>query len=231
MSEGGRQTADVPLAFFILATVVFLFFHYREDRPIFMVFAALMAGLAAWTKNEGLLFVATSTGVLFLAALWRRSFRGFLFYLAGLLLPLVLLFHFKSQVAPSSEFLGGGMETLTQYLTDASRHQLIFNSFKGFFLHGGGWYGIGIYLILVVYFLLFRTKTRDTSDAILVSLAILTAQFIGYYLFYLISPYDLNWHIGYSLNRLFVHAYPATVFVVLTATQTPETVFPSSHES
>ncbi len=228
LGEGGRQTADVPLAFFVLASVVFLFFYYREKRAIFMVFAAVMAGLAAWTKNEGLLFVFSSAGILFLLALWKRSFRDFLFYLAGLLLPLILLFHFKSQVAPSSEFVDGGVGLIIQKLTDAMRHQLIFGALMGFFLHSGGWFNIGIYLILSVYFLLFHARGRENSHALLLSLAILTAQFIGYYLFYLISPYDLNWHIGYSLNRLFVHAYPAVVFVVLSASQTPEMVFSSS---
>jgi hypothetical protein len=229
-SEGGRQTADVPLAFFMLASVVFLFFNYREKHGIFMAFAGFMAGLAAWTKNEGLLFVAASAGILFLMALWKRSFWDLLFYFAGVLLPLVLLIHFKTQVAPSSEFADGGLGILLQKLTDPSRHGLIFNSFKGFFLHQGGWFNVGIYLILGGYYLLFRSRTSDNSDGILVSLAILTMQFIGYYLFYLISPYDLNWHIGYSLNRLFVHVYPAVVFVVLSASQTPEMTFPSSHE-
>ena len=224
LSEGGRQTADVPLASFMLASIVFLFFHYLEKHPIFIAFAALMAGLAAWTKNEGLLFVFISTGVLFLAALWKRSFRGFLFYLAGLLLPLILLFHFKSQVAPTSEFIGG-VGTLLQKLTDLARHQLIFRAISGFFLRGGGWFRVGIYPVLGVYFLLFWTRPRNNLEAILVSLAILSAQFIGYYLFYLISPYDLKWHIGYSLNRLFVHVYPAVVFVILTAVRTPEAIF------
>jgi len=231
LSEGGRQTADVPLALYILSSIVFLFFHYREKRPIFMAFAAVMAGMAAWTKNEGMFFVFTSAGILFLMALWKRSLRDFLFYLTGLLLPLILLFHFKTQVAPPSEFLSGGVNTLIENLTDASRHQLIFNAFKGFFLNSGGWYyGVGIFPILVVYFLLFRSHVRNNSEAILASLAILTAQFIGYYLFYLISPYDLNWHIGFSINRLFVHAYPAVVFVVLSASQTPEVIFSSSPE-
>jgi hypothetical protein len=225
LSEGGRQTADVPLASFILASIVFLFFHHREKRPIFMAFAALMASLAAWTKNEGLLFVLVSAGVLFLASLWKRSFRDFLFYVAGLLLPLVLLFHFKTQVAPSSEFASGGLEILLQKLTDPARNQLVFSAMSGFFLHGGGWYGVGIFPILVAYLILFKSHPIEVPSAFFASLAILSAQLIGYYLFYLISPYDLNWHIGYSLNRLFVHLYPAIVFVVLMAVRTPESVF------
>jgi len=225
MGEGGRQTADVPLAFFILASIVFLFLREREGREIFTALAALMAGFAAWTKNEGLLFILVSSGIIFLTALWKRSFRDFLFYLAGLLLPLILLFHFKTQVAPSSEFASGGLEVLLQKLTDPARNQLVFGAMSGFLLHGGGWYRVGVFPILVAYLVLFKTRPIAFPTAVFASLAILSAQLIGYYLFYLISPYDLTWHIGYSLNRLFVHLYPATVFVVLTTARTPESVF------
>lgn len=225
MSEGGRQTADVPLAFFILASIVFLFLRQREGREIFTALAALMAAFAAWTKNEGLLFVFVSAGILFLTALWKRSFRDFLFYLAGLLPPLIALFHFKAQVAPASEFASGGLQILLQKLTDAERNQLVFSAMSSFLLRGGGWYGAGVFPILAAYLVLFKTRPLVFPSAIFSTLAIISAQLIGYYLFYLISPYDLTWHIGYSLNRLFVHIYPATVFVVLTATQTPESVF------
>ena len=230
LSEGGRQEADLPLAFYILASVIFLFFHYREKGKGFIVLAAVMAGLAAWTKNEGIFFVFASTGVLFLASFWKRSFHDLLLYFTGLLLPLSLLFYFKFQIAPSSEFLSGGLNVITQKLTDISRHQLIFSAFKNFFLHGGGWYSVGIYMILGAYFLLFQSRIRDKSGAVLIVFTILAIQIMGYYGVYLISPYDLEWHIGYSLNRLFMHIYPAAVFLVLAATQTPETVFSPGQE-
>jgi hypothetical protein len=231
LGEGGRQTADVPLAFYVLASVTFLFFYYHEKRALLMAFAGFMAGLAAWTKNEGIFFLFASAGVLSIASLGKRSLRDLLLYGAGSLIPLILLFHFKSQIAPSSEFLSGGFDSISQYLVDITRHQLIFGAFKGFFLHGGGWYHIGIYLILAVYFLLFKSHIRDKSGVILISFAILAIQVMGYYGFYLISPYDLEWHVTYSLNRLFVHIYPATVFVVMAATQPPETIFSSSHDT
>ncbi len=225
LSEGGRQTADVPLAVYILSSVVFLFFHARQNRAVFVALSAFMAGLAAWTKNEGLLFALASVAILFLAALWRRSFRDFLFYLLGLALPLSLLLHFKLQVSPASEFLNGGTALLIQNLTDESRHRLIFGAFRKFFLYGGGWAGIGIFSILGMYFLLFFSRSHRNARAVYLTLAILVMQLLGYYVFYLISPYDLNWHISYSLNRLFVHIYPSTVFVVLAASQPPETIF------
>jgi len=224
LGEGGRQTADLPLAFYLLASLVSLFFYFRDRRAAFLALAGFMAGLAAWTKNEGMLFLFASVGILFTAALWKRSLLDFLLYFAGALPSLLLLFYFKSQIAPPSEFLGGG--SLFPYLADGSRHQLIFSAFEEFFLHGGGWFGIGIYLVLSAYFLLFYSRGGNPAP-ILISLAILVFQMIGYYVVYLISPYDLTWHIGYSLNRLFVQIYPSAVFVVLYAGATPEMIFPS----
>ncbi len=230
LHESGRQTADVPLALYMLASVVFLFFYYREKRDALMALAGFTAGLAAWTKNEGIFFLLASTGVMVAAALWKRSFQGLLLYFIGLLLPLALLFYFKFQLAPPSEFLSGGSSKLIQNLTDSSRHQMIFDSFKSYFLHGGGWNNVGIFAILSVYFLLFYSRVQTNKDAVFISLAILACQIIGYYVFYLISPYDLEWHLSYSLGRLFMHIYPSTVFVVLAASQPPETIFASGSE-
>jgi len=228
LHEGGRQTADMPIAFYVLSTIVFLFFYHQEQRVIFMVFAGFTAGLAAWTKNEGILFILISAGVISIAAVWKRSLRVPLLYFAGMVLPLAALFYFKFQLAPPSEFASSGADKIIQDMTDIARHQLIFNSFKAYLLHDGGWNNIGIFLILSAYLLLFYARRRENSGAILPVLAILACQVMGYYVFYLISPYDLKWHIEYSLPRLFVHIYPSTVFVILAASQTAETVFSSS---
>jgi hypothetical protein len=135
LHEGGRQQADVPLAFYMLASIAFLFFYSNEKRSVLIIFAGFTAGLAAWTKNEGLFFLAASAGILVIAALWKHSFQGLLFYFIGFLLPLALLFYFKLELTRPNEFLIGGGIKITQYLMDISRHQMIFSSFKNFFMY------------------------------------------------------------------------------------------------
>jgi len=56
---GASQLADVPLAFFMLATLVLLFLPARSpgNRSGALVLSGIAAGLCAWTKNEGLLFL------------------------------------------------------------------------------------------------------------------------------------------------------------------------------
>jgi len=228
--EGGRQQADVPLAFYILVSIAFLFFYFREKRPVLIIFAGFAAGLAAWTKNEGILFLCVSTGIMFIAAFWKRSFQELIFYFTGLLLPLILLLYFKLQLTRPNEFLSGENTKIAQYLFDISRHRTILNSFKNILLHNGGWYNIGIFLVLLVYFVLFHSKIKDNLNMLSISLAIFACQLMGYYVIYLITPNDVIWQLNYSLNRLFVQIYPAIVLVVLITSQSPETIFSSEPE-
>ena len=77
IEEGTAQYADVPLAFFFLATVVLICLDdYRPEgraplcaRPPLLL-AGLALSFAAWTKNEGLLFL----GAIFAARLFLTSF-------------------------------------------------------------------------------------------------------------------------------------------------------------
>jgi len=41
----------------------------------------------------------------------------------------------------------------------------------------------------------------------------LTLTLAGYFLIYLITPYDLYWHLRFSLNRLFLQLWPAVIFL------------------
>ena len=46
---------------------------------------------------------------------------------------------------------------------------------------------------------------------------------LGGYLFaYVITPYDLEWHIGSSIRRLFIQLWPAWVFIFFYCVRGPE---------
>ena len=78
LSWAPLQVADIPIGLYMLATVVLLQFAdaWPEVRRPMMVLAGLTAGFAAWTKNEGLLFIiAVLAGYLTSfahAGAWRR---------------------------------------------------------------------------------------------------------------------------------------------------------------
>ena len=73
LQRGALQYADVPLSFFFLSAVA-LFAHYdASQRPGrgMLVLSGLLAALAAWTKNEGALFLLVLPAAR-CAATWRR---------------------------------------------------------------------------------------------------------------------------------------------------------------
>ena len=57
--SGASLVADVPVGFYILATVVLycIIDERSEEKPGLIFICGAMAGFAAWTKNEGLLLI------------------------------------------------------------------------------------------------------------------------------------------------------------------------------
>ena len=215
-NEGASQRADLPLAYFFLSTVVLIYFYTSSRKPGLLILAGFMAGLAAWTKNEGSLFVLVILPALFIAFFRQNPWRVLGWYLLGLAFPLIIVLYFKEFLAPPSDVLGNGIARSIQQALDVSRHITILKSFGADILSFGGW-GIGILPILLAYALIF--KLAPSSELRLAYLAIgliLILQTIGYYGIYLITPYDLQWHIDFSLGRLVFQLYVPFLFLFFT---------------
>ena len=84
-------------------------------------------------------------------------------------------------------------------------------------------------MILVVYYVLFRSPIAgELRPAYVAGIVMLTIQALGYYGIFLITPYDLAWHLSYSAARLILQVFPVITFFVLAAAATPEAVFAST---
>ncbi len=160
-NEGAAQRADLPLAYFFLGTIVLIYLYATSKKPGLLILAGFMAGLAAWTKNEGSLFVLVTLPALFIAFFRQNPWRVLGWYLLGLAFPLIIVLYFKEFLAPPSDVLGNGITRSIQQALDLSRHITILKSFGADFLSFGGW-GIGILPILLVYALIF--KLAPSSD-------------------------------------------------------------------
>lgn len=238
VSEGSRELADVPLAFFMLTTILLIYFFIIYKKPQLMILAGLSAGLAAWTKNEGTLFVVGVIVALTTAFLLEKNFAiknllpnfknnvlpVLLQFVIGLAFPFIIVLAFKFFLAPPSDVLRG-TESAAQKILMLSRHLTILQHFGNMFLHFGGWI-IGVLPVLIIYFLLFRSPLDKTlRPALIVALTILAVQILGDYAVYLITPYDLTWHLNYSLERIFVQLYPIIAILILFVSKTPEEIF------
>lgn len=140
---------------------------------------------------------------------------------------LAVIVWFKHFVAPPGDLFGSASSMLRKVLSD-NRYGAIVRWFLKQFFRFGHWLWIpGTVLVLGLYLVLGRAAAPTESaqaglprrhdvgamagfracvSAILITLA-------GYFLIYVITPYDVYWHLRFSLNRLFLQLWPSVVFL------------------
>ncbi|HYM74974.1 MAG TPA: phospholipid carrier-dependent glycosyltransferase [Candidatus Dormibacteraeota bacterium] len=231
IEQGTSQYADVPLSFFFLAAIVLLFLHgdrSSSDDPAprrgLLVLAGLAAGFAAWTKNEGLLFLFAVVVAQLPATIRRKSQAesgeepaGRWIALAVLFLAmtpaLVLIAWFKHSWAPAGELFSSPPEMLHWILTPG-RYWTILQWYAKEFLRFGHWFLVpGTLLLAVLCFLTIAGPGRVKGRRLGPALWTLAFTLAGYFFIYVITPYDLHWHLRFSLNRLFLQLWPCAIFL------------------
>ena len=206
-----NQHADIPLGFYILASLVLL--AARVDARHEWRLAALAgaaAGLAAWTKNEGILFaLVAGSAWLGRGLVVRRERLAVAAFFAGLALTLVPLLYFKFALAPANDIVASDPWTRWQALWDGSRHRLILSAMLRDLGRFGEW-SVPPFLAMLLP-LVGRGWRRINGREWMVA-AMLALVFAGYYVVYLLTHMDLAFHLDSSLVRLLLQLWPGAVF-------------------
>jgi len=225
IQNGTFQYADTPLGFFFMATLVLFSLHDSSSSRScnFLFLAGITAGLSAWTKNEGQLFVASILiarfALVFPAKGWRAYIKEMRFFAMGLFPLLILLIYFKIQLAPPSDlFTTQDARSILEKLTDLSRYIQII---KAFMIETLQHFGHGI--VFAPYALLLGVRIHAINRlTIYLCLLVLCLMLAGYFSIYVITPYKLTWHLETSLSRLLVQLWPSFVFLYFMTVNTPE---------
>jgi hypothetical protein len=187
--------AEGPLVAY--GTVALLLIRRGDLTP-----GAVMLGLAASTKNEGLTLIAAAAVGLIVARRWRELPR--LWPAVAIPLPWLIL-----------RRLHGLTTDITQgnVVARVFEHLLTPGPLLDALLH----YGVGkrVYWLFLAIGIAVAIATRRFLPAerfVLVTLALQFAFYIGAYL---ASPHDLDWHVRWSWERLVSHLSPALTYVVL----------------
>ncbi len=233
---GASQLADIPLSFFILGTIVALFIHDGRESPraAAIAMAGLLAGLAAWTKNEGILFCMLVLLVRPVVTCFdggpRRASGEFLCLFAGAAPALFVLLFFKTAIAPQSDLMAGQTAGgFLDRLCETGRYVSVLTSY----LRTGLTFTQGIPdvrapftmnpfipgLILLTACLALTGVERKSREGrgFLTGWAVVALMLAGYFFVFILTPHDLKWHLLTALNRLFLQLWPAVIFLVFMA--------------
>ncbi len=222
---GAEQWADVPLGFYFLATFVMLALRDRffAGNNCLVILAGVLAGFSSWTKNEGLLFLATVILARFIAILrfsaFTNALKETLFFISGTSMVIIIVLYFKIAIAPPNDIFSaqGHGETWHRLLQFSNYPQIV----KAFFTSSFGAIPF-LYMLLIYPVCLGKNTPPSARAAVLTGTIALALMLCGYFFVYVITPYDICWHLKTSLSRLFIQLWPSFLFLFFLVMRTPE---------
>jgi hypothetical protein len=227
VATGAMQYADVPLSFAILATLALLCLQDRYPGDLrFTILAGLTAGFAAWTKNEGLMFVVAVI-VARAAAILRYGNRTdlgrqFGALAGGLAFPLATVAFFKLRFAPPNDLASTKPAEMFAHLIDFGRWVTVLVGFvKSIFALGVFLIPIAVVLGLYWYLVRFHAAAEDRLPlaTVLIALGLIVA---GDFAVYILLASDVNWQINTSLDRIVMQIWPAALLAFFLSANAPQ---------
>jgi hypothetical protein len=224
--QGASQYADIPLSFFFLATLALLSLGElsQSNRSRLLMMAGATAGLSAWTKNEGTLFVLAVLivygGVMGRALGWRQVLATLRSFAIGLGPAVLLLAFFKVNLAPANDLMSDhGLRQIAERLLDGGRYVRILTGVTQAVLEVGA---KGLIPVLLLGYLLAAGTTpgeparrEGRAAAIVVSLML-----AGYAVVLLTAPAPLLDTNIRSINRLLLQLWPSMLFAYFMSVRT-----------
>ncbi len=212
-----NQQSDVPVGAFLLAACALSAVALETGRPRALALAGAAASLAAWTKNEGLVYLL-ALAVALLAVRWAAfsdRLRGVIRFGLGALPVLALLAWFKLRVAHANDLLS---QPSLEPLLDARRWAELFGALLRrvvFFQNWSLWLVAElVVLIAVVPRLPSRASSRVLGLAVALALSATAVV-------YVLQPHELTWFVRASSDRVLVQLWPSIVLATVLSLAAP----------
>lgn len=221
MTMGDSQYADNTVGFFYLATIILLTFARSGTsiKPHLLIAAGITAGLSAWSKNEGLLFITclfVSQLTLLFFKNYRELFVELKYLFLGMLPVLLLIAYYRIAIAPPNDIVHAqGTETLIK-LSDYSRYVTIGKWYISQFSTFGQW-ALNPWWLFLFGIIYKGINLKENKNSLVSTFILLILMLTGFFFIYLITPLDLVFHLSTSIHRLFFQLFPTFIFIYFVA--------------
>jgi hypothetical protein len=213
------QYADIPLAFYFLAATALVFLEpsVTARGHCALLWAGVCAGLAAWTKNEGLVFLGCII-ILFLASTLRMrgtaaGLARTAWLLAGTVPGVLLTIWLKFFLAPAADpLVNQGVSGLAR-LGDLSRYVDVAKAFLDNLLNLGSGVTHPLILLAILAIVLRWQVEERYKLPVLIATATLVVMILSYCLAFLITTTDLTLMLQSTFDRLLLQIWPIFILV------------------
>lgn len=203
LTSGVSQYADVPISLFLLLSLIFF------SKKKFLA-AGIFSGLAAYVKNEGLIFSFAAVASLFIFFLFqknlKKNIKNIFLFLYGCAPIIFSVVAFKFLSNSESSYVLQSLSGIIFKIFDYKRHLIIIERFAFGITSFGEW---RINPLPFIGLLIFFSK-KSLSQ---INLQLLIILFL-YYFIYLITPYNLSWQLDTSFNRLLIQLWPSVIYLI-----------------
>ncbi len=214
-SYAANAYQDLPLAYYYFTSAIFLFKWIEErDRFQYLLVSAIMAGLAGWTKNEGMMYCIINVIVIlsFIALdlggrSWKtaRSLAAYLSIMFLIMLP-------WAWIKKSANIVNGEIDLVnlnpSNILKQSYKMVPIFYEFQKQFFGPKKWnilFPVAAFVMIFNYKKLFKGICKYIAISLVLSVS-------GYVVFYMISRVEINYFLGKTWSRFLIHFLPVIVY-------------------
>lgn len=206
VSTGTSQYADVPEACYLLASACMLVLYLRSGDRSLALLGGITAGLAAWAKNEGLVFAATAF-LIWAFVSWRERRWLVSTFVLGATGPLTVLALYKAFLAPRSAIFISPADMLAAF-EDPGRYLLVLRVAATSFLRATA--DSPLLLVVLAVYALLMGRARPGVAGLPHLLFLFGVQVAAYLLLYVGTPYAYGSTamIPTSAGRLYMQVLP-----------------------
>ncbi len=207
---------DLPLAYYCFASAVFLFIWFEDTSKAGLLFiSAVMAGLAGWTKNEGLMYCIINISLIAIFFVTNRKkglVKRYFIYLSSYIFTIFAISLPWLWIKVSAHLVNSeiNLSNLTPWyiLSQYRRVWPIIYEFQKQFLGPKKW---NIIWMIFIFLLIVKFKKIFSKDIRYATLFIFFS-FGGYVLIYMITSQDLAWHLSSTGSRFLIHFLPVVIY-------------------